>query len=252
MKRFVDLTQPWSIKTPPFPTYPAPIVQYIKRLSTNRVVAQRVETTMHVGTHLDGPLHFVDSGRDIASIPLERLIGPGVVVDISDEVGPYEIYRPENITKKVEVKKGDVLIIHTGFHHYSCESKDFDEDAYFCKHPGPTREFAEWALAMELRWIGVDCGSADHPMNTVVRSLRPDHAARVEKVIGRPLDDAFPPEDYQVMHFHLFPHELIHVENIGGDIDELLNQRINLIGVFPWKFVGGEASICRVVAFLDI
>jgi kynurenine formamidase len=23
------------------------------------------------------------------------------------------------------------------------------------------------------------------------------------------------------------------------------------IGVFPWKFVGGEASICRVVAFLE-
>jgi kynurenine formamidase len=23
------------------------------------------------------------------------------------------------------------------------------------------------------------------------------------------------------------------------------------IGVFPWRFVGGEASICRVVAFLE-
>jgi len=23
------------------------------------------------------------------------------------------------------------------------------------------------------------------------------------------------------------------------------------VGAFPWKFVGGEASICRIVAFLD-
>ena len=30
------------------------------------------------------------------------------------------------------------------------------------QHPGPDREFAEWAKAKKTRWIGVDCGSADH------------------------------------------------------------------------------------------
>jgi len=29
----------------------------------------------------------------------------------------------------------------------------------------------------------------------------------------------------------------------------VLNRRCH-IGVFPWRFEGGEASICRVVAFL--
>jgi kynurenine formamidase len=40
------------------------------------------------------------------------------------------------------------------------------------------------------------------------------------------------------------------VENLGGDIGlkELQNKRITL-GVFPWKFKGGEAAFCRAVAW---
>ena len=42
----------------------------------------------------------------------------------------------------------------------------------------------------------------------------------------------------------------MHVENLGGDIEapELQNKRM-IIGVFPWKFRGGEAAFCRAVAF---
>jgi arylformamidase len=48
----------------------------------------------------------------------------------------------------------------------------------------------------------------------------------------------------------LFPRDCIHVENLGGDIGlkELHNKRITL-GVFPWKFKGGEAAFCRAVAW---
>jgi len=52
------------------------------------------------------------------------------------------------------------------------------------------------------------------------------------------------------MHRIPFAARIPHVENIGGDIDQVLNRRCR-IGAFPWKFKGGEASICRVVAFLD-
>jgi arylformamidase len=47
-------------------------VQWAKRLSTERVNAQRIETMLHVGTHIDSPMHFVSGGKDVASIPLER------------------------------------------------------------------------------------------------------------------------------------------------------------------------------------
>ena len=41
------------------------------------------------------------------------------------------------------------------------------------------------------------------------------------------------------------------VQNLGGDLALVLNRRC-VVGAFPWKFVGGEASICRIVAFLDL
>jgi len=62
------------------------------------------------------------------------------------------------------------------------------------------------------------------------------------------LDDFFPPDHYQLMHIKLFPLDIIHAENLGGEIDTILNKRTT-IGCFPWKFVGGESCICRIVAF---
>jgi kynurenine formamidase len=57
-----------------------------------------------------------------------------------------------------------------------------------------------------------------------------------------------PDSDYQVMHIPLFPLNIIHAENLGGDIDKVSNKRM-VIGCFPWKFVGGESCISRIVAF---
>ena len=52
------------------------------------------------------------------------------------------------------------------------------------------------------------------------------------------------------MHKISFAHNITHVENVGGDIDEVLNTRCR-IGDFPWKIIGGDGCICRVIAFLD-
>jgi arylformamidase len=101
-----------------------------------------------------------------------------------------------------------------------------------------------------VRWIAVDAGSADHPMNTVIRRIRADEAEEAEKKLGRSLDDIFPKADYQIMHTLLFPHDVIHIENLGGHIDQVLDQKITF-GCFPWRFQGGEASPCRAVAILE-
>jgi hypothetical protein len=39
------------------------------------------------------------------------------------------------------------------------------------------------------------------------------------------------------MHKIPFAHNITHVENVGGDIDEVLNIRCR-IGAFPWKING--------------
>ncbi|MEM3341110.1 MAG: cyclase family protein [Thermoplasmata archaeon] len=251
--KMYDLTQGTGIQTPPWPTYEPLQVKYFKRLAANGANGQLITTSNHVGTHLDGEIHFWAPGKDIASIPLDDLVGTGVVVDISDMVSDYDIYTGEMIEKKLakhglKIQERDILIIVTGFYKYAWERKDADEIRYMCCHPGPMKGFDEWCIKHKIKWIGVDCGSADHPMNTIIRKWQPDLAKKAEKKLGKPLEEIFPPEDYQMMHIKLFPHSIIHVENIGGEIEKVLNRRIT-IGCFPWKFVGGESAFCRVVAF---
>jgi arylformamidase len=255
--KLIDLSHPWHADLPPFPGYTSPVVRWIKRMPENRIYSKFIETNTHAGTHVDAPTHYNYNGKDMAGIPLETLYGPGVVVDLSDVVREWSVYTPDDIEKKVEVREGDILIIHTGYHaHFNPLSSGCkgnppkpDEVKYFFRHPGPDRRLADWARRKRLRWVGVDTGSADHPINTSLRYVRPDLAAEYAKSQGRELDAIFPPSDFFIMH-QLLGDGIIHAENVGGDIDLVLNKRTT-IGAFPWKFIGGDAGICRIIAFVD-
>jgi len=247
--RLVDLSHPISFHTPGWVGYPGMKQYYTQTLQTNRIVSQRIETSLHVGTHIDAPLHGCPGGGDMASVPLEQLVREGVVVDISDAVGPFDEIKPHHITDKIQVQRGDVVLYHTGFvEHYLGGSAE-DLTHYMCRHPGGGRELAEWIVEMDLAWTGSDTGSADHPMNTTIKNMRADIRAEYESLIGTSLEERWPDHDLFVMHAVPFRAGIVHAENVGGDLASLGTRRC-IIGAFPWKFIGGEASICRIVAFL--
>ncbi len=252
--KVIDLTLPLGIATPPWPTYEPLQVKYFKRLAPNGANGQLLTHSNHLGTHLDGEIHFYTPGRDMASLPMDFLVHEGAIVDLSDVVADYDIYTPAMIEDKVEVKEGDILIIHTGFHHFGWDHPTADEIRYMVQHPGPVAGFAQWCFDKKLRWIGVDCGSADHPMNTIIRDWMGRQRRQAdwvfEKKYKSTIEETFSDDMYQMMHIDLFPHSIIHAECIGGDIDLMLNRRAE-IGFFPWRFVDGEASIGRCVAFVD-
>lgn len=247
--RLVDLSHPVSIHSPGWVGYPGMKLWYYQNHHTNGIVSQIIETPMHLSTHLDSEMHGISGGKDIASIPLERLYGEGAIVDVSD-VGEWGIYTPELIEDKVEVKANDILIVHTGWWRYYSGMPDEDLVRYFCMHPGPSPTFMKWVIEKDLKWVGVDCGSADHPMNTSIRKMRPDLAKQYQERFGMDPAGQWPEEDLFFMHREPFRRGIVHAENVGGDIETVLNIRCE-IGAFPWKFIGGEASICRIVAFFD-
>ncbi|MBN2677868.1 MAG: cyclase family protein [Anaerolineaceae bacterium] len=252
--KFIDLTIPLGIATPPWPTYEPLQVKYFKRLAPNGANGMVVTHSNHLGTHLDGEIHFYTPGKDIASLSMDFLVHEGVIVDLSDACGDYDIYTSKMIEDRVEIKKDDILLIHTGYHHFGWDMPTADEVRYMIKHPGPDREYVEWAEKKGISWIGVDCGSADHPMNTICRNWMPREAKVADKVFkkkyGGSLEEVFDDTKYQQMHIDLFPKGIIHAECIGGDIDLLLNRRVT-IGFFPWRFVDGESSIGRCVAMVE-
>jgi arylformamidase len=260
--KIYDLSQPLNQDSFFWPYYPPFEVKYIKRKVEHGVNAQYIMTSNHMGTHLDAPRHFVTNGMTIDEIPLDWLYGPGVIVDLRKEMDELAVYSPEMIESKVEVRDGDILILNTGWHRFGQFGEEADEERYVHFHPGPHPDLVPWLLDKKIHIWGVDAISTDHPMNLPIgRFLGKGtfgHCDRVRRMaehkFGGPEGVArlFPEEHYQLTHNALFPHNCIHIENLGGDISakELQNKRL-VIGCFPWKFKGGEAAFARTVAFLD-
>ena len=262
--RIADLSHTMNIHTPGWVGYAGGKVYYAQTLQTNRIVAQRVDMALHSGTHLDGAMHATDTKGDMASYRLPFLVNKGVIIDVSAMVDDWSVITPDMLTASVEVEKGDILIIHTGYHRFYEGQPNQDLVRYFTMHPGGKIDLLQWMLDMEIKWFGIDAGSGDHPMNTSIRSMRPDLTAQFEETVGMPAEEFFP--DFEYTHklsgrrvrqntfpFHnwAFQEGLIHAENIGGEVASVLNRRC-IIGAFPWKFEGLEACPCRVLAFFDV
>jgi kynurenine formamidase len=259
--RIYDLSQPLNQDVSFWPFYPPFEVKYIKRKSEHGVNAQYIMTSNHMGTHLDAPRHFVTAGMTIDEIPIDWLYGPGVIVDISDQMDDLALFTPELLEERAEIREGDILFIHTGWSRHAQFGDQPDEEKYIQMHPGPHFDIVPWLLEKKIHIWGVDMVSTDHPLNLPIgRFLGKgglEHWQRVRRKAAERfgeshLDELFPERAYQLTHNALFPHNCMHVENLGGDIGlpQLHNRRLTL-GVFPWKFRGGEAAFCRAVAFVE-
>jgi kynurenine formamidase len=260
--KLYDLSQPLNQDVFFWPYYPPFEVKYIKRKAEHGVNAQYIQTSNHMGTHLDAPRHFVTGGMTIDEIPLDWLYGPGVIVDLTEEMDDVAGYTREMIDSRVEVREGDIVLLHTGWHRYAQFGAEADEERYVHRHPGAHPDMVPWLLEKKVHIWGVDAVSTDHPMDLPIgRFLGKGtfgHCDRVralteEKFGGKEaVDRLFPDEDYQLTHNKLFPYNCMHVENLGGSISapELQNRRLTL-GVFPWNFKGGEAAFARVIAFVE-
>ena len=78
--KLIDLSIPIGIGTPAWPTYEPLQMKYFKRLAPTGANGQTLTHSNHVGTHLDGEIHFHPPGKDIAGLSLDYLVGPGVIV----------------------------------------------------------------------------------------------------------------------------------------------------------------------------
>ncbi len=246
--RLVDFSQPWDGNTPAFALDEAPHVYWAKRLHSHGTNHQRITTQLHIGTHIDAPLHWREEGMDVASIPLERLFGPAVVVDLSDSHGDFDIITPNDIEARAHVEPGDILILHTGYSRFFSGGSEPDLIRYFFKRPGGLRELGEWCVERQIRWLGVDSSSPDHPLNSNTRDYWPLVLEEARVKLGVSPAERFPLREQTIIHRVLFAADIPIVENLSGTVAEFVGKRVHVCA-FPWRFAGGEAAFVRVVAF---
>lgn len=81
---FRDITRPLSRGFPSWPGDPPFVAEEVSSIGRGDPwTVTRIAASVHAGSHLDAPSHVLWGGADVASIPLDVLIGPALVLDVT-------------------------------------------------------------------------------------------------------------------------------------------------------------------------
>ena len=148
--------------------------------------ANSLFTSEHGGTHIDAPIHFAQGRQTVDQIPLDRLIGPAVVIDVteqSDRSADYQVTTDD--MARFEQANGAIpddaiVLIRTGFSRrwpdaarYLGTSARGAEGAAQLHFPGLHPDAAKWIAAnRRIGAIGIDTASIDYGQSTLFESHR--------------------------------------------------------------------------------
>ncbi len=198
----------------------------------------------HVGTHVDGPTHHVHGGTTSDKVPLEKFYGTGVVVDFR-YMKKWQVVTAADLEKaKPKIQPGDIVLMNTGWHHH-WQVNDY---VYYSHYPGLYAEAGEWLLKKKVKAVGGTWGATDHilahyPLDKYYRGVYDEYKLET----GKDANKEFP--IYEPCHQICCSNGIPHIENVGGDIDEVTGKRCT-IAAFPYKFADAGHMV-RVVAIVD-
>ena len=195
--------------------------------------AYRYSAAEHGGTHLDSPVHFAKGHYTVDQLPLERLMGPAIVIDVIRQcarnadylvsVADFQNWERRN----GRIQPGTIILLKTGFGKYYPDRKSYlgtDERgaAAVAKlhFPGLDPAAARWLTEnRSIKAIGLDTASIDHGQSTLFES-----------------------------HRILFEHNIPAFENVAN-LDQLPAKGFSVIAL-PMKIKGGSGGPLRIVAIL--
>ena len=238
----LDLTAPLSPQTPVLqlpPPFANTIALSLETVSDFDELGpmwkwHNIHTGEHTGTHVDAPAHWV-SGRDgwtVDQIPPARLIGPAVVVDVTQQAAadPDFLLEPEHLVaweaEHGQIPEGAWVLLRTGWSARSGSQEEFlNADENGPHTPGPSVAGAQW-LASErdiagfgVETVGIDAGSAGG------------------------MDPAFPAHYFLLGAGRLGLTQLQHLDRLPTTGALLIVQ--------PLPIVGGTGSPARVLALVE-
>lgn len=150
-------------------------------------------TAEHGGTHIDAPIHFAEGGHTLDEIPLEQLVGPGVVIDVTEACARDR----DHLVTVAEIRafekehgrlpEGAIVLLRTGFGRfwpdrvrYMGTDRRGPEAVAELHFPGLAPDAARWLVAeRSIGAIGLDTPSIDHGPSKLFEAHRILFAANV-------------------------------------------------------------------------
>jgi kynurenine formamidase len=175
--KIVDLTYTFGKDTIYWPTakpFTLERVAFGKTDAGYWYAANNLSLAEHGGTHMDAPIHFAEGKWAADQVPLNRLIGPAVVIDVQDQAAKDADYRlsVEDIRTwektNGEIPQEAIVLALTGWGKFWPDKKKYlgtdkpgnTENLHF---PGFSQAAAEFLVGeRNIDALGLDTPSLDY------------------------------------------------------------------------------------------
>ena len=149
-RRVIDLTHVFDDTMPVYPGDPVPEVTQAASLEADGYNVSCLKSGLHVGTHIDAPLHVIDGAATMADFAADRFIGRGRLVDArgQERIGPACL-------AGLDLGPGDIVLVLTGW------SARYRKPDYHLDFPEVTADFARILLEKRVSLLGLDTPSPD-------------------------------------------------------------------------------------------
>jgi kynurenine formamidase len=222
--RLVDLSQPLGPQTPLWPGGGDFSVKTSSSYEQDGCYDRLLSLPEHIGTHVDAPAHFAPTGFRIDELPLERLVGPALVFDISASCADDPDYLLDadelsRLAADTPIPPKSFVLVRTGWDRHLGDLERYVGRAGTLRFPGLAAECAKLLVERGVSGVGIDTLSVDRGAST---------------------DFGF--------HNISMRGGLIHIEGLV-DLDRLpATGSLLVVGCLP--LVGGSGSPARVFAFV--
>ena len=138
--------------SPEIPVWPGDAPVRLERVQSMDAGAHanvsRFEAGVHVGTHIDAPLHFIAGGRSVEAIPLKTMIGRAYVVELKRA----EVLNASTLDgARIPPRTRRLLFKTRNSDSWTKGERKFRRDFVAVDSSG-----AEWLVRKGVRLVGVD------------------------------------------------------------------------------------------------
>jgi kynurenine formamidase len=181
--RLIDLTHAFETDTIVWPTeqnFRLILQQAGETAGGYYYASNRLEMAEHGGTHVDAPIHFSRSGQTLDQVPIERLVGTAVRIDVTAQcardrdylVTVQDFERWETAHGRIPARA--IVLVDTDFarywpsrQHYLGTELKGPEGVRALHFPGLHPEAAAWLVReRQVKAVGIDTASIDYGQST--------------------------------------------------------------------------------------
>ena len=153
----IDLTLTISQSIPSFPGSPNPQLIPWSNVREDGYNLELLFLSSHTGTHLDAPYHFDNLGLKIDQIPIDRLVGKGIIIKLektkNKPITKLDIIQFENRNGKIPTQSS--IFFFSGW------QKNLYKKNYFTENPGLDVSAAKYLVSKKINLVGIDSPSID-------------------------------------------------------------------------------------------